>query len=230
MRNNIPVTECFGVFSKVIAFACNGSWSAAARTRLSECRRARPDAIQGRAPGGDSPAGLVRPMSRGQITERRELSLPQGPDWHSADWHSDSQHLQRTVRFDDGLQGESCRLAAPVSCEAEERPRCRTLKVIHNPVALPAGQPADPRGAELATTANGLFASLVFHQVRPRNRSAADAAKRSGSSDDPKPDLVSDAVTIDQAGSPGRVPGPVETLFTELAARCLGSLAARERP
>lgn len=206
----------FGVFSKVIAFACIGLWFAAVRT-IS-------DAILAQASGGASPAGFVRPMSRRQIIKRRELRLPQGPDWHS-----DSHHPKRAIGFEDRLQAESCRVAVPVSCEIEEPPRCWTLKPIHTSAVMPAVQADEPPGAGLATT-NGLLASLVFRQVRPRNRSAAHAAERNRSSHDPKPRPVSVAVTIGQAGSQDQGSGAVETLFTELAARRLGSLAARERP
>lgn len=172
MRKTIPAIECFGVFSKVIAFACIESRSAAARTILPERRRAAVGATLARPRGEPSPAEFARPMSRRQITD--------------------------------------------------------------------TGHTADPPPVELVA-ANGLFASLVFHQVRLRNHSA-DAVQRSGSHRDSNPGPVSVAdvraqfnmrsgrpVTIAQTGSLDQVSGPIEALFTELAARRLRSLAGRER-
>lgn len=219
MLKNISYSTCFGVFSTVIASACVESWFRAVRTIFSECHRVRSDAILAQAPGGAPPAGFVRPMSRQQITER-ELSLPSTPDWH---------HPKRTIRFDESLEPEWYRSASVVDCEIEEPPRHKTLRPTHSPAVRPANHAADALSAELATT-DGFFPSLVFHQVRPRTRAAANAAKRGGSSNDPKHGAVSVAGTNNQAVSQDQVPSSVETLFTELAARCLGNLAAKERP
>ncbi len=191
------------------------------------------------AQGGTSPGEFARPMSRRQITERCELPLPQDPDWHS-----DSRHQKRVICLDSSLRGESCRAAAAVPFGIAEPPWCWTRKHVHNPVVTQTSQTADPPRAELAD-ANGLLASLVFHHVRPRNRSAADAVQRSRSSQNAQPCPVSVAApagraqfnprsarpaVIAQTGSPDPVLASIEKLFTELAWRRLRSLAERERP
>ncbi len=220
----------------MIGFACIESRFAAARTNFPERRTAV--ATLARAQGGTSPAEFTRPMSRRQLTQRRELSLlPPGPDWHS------DVHQKRGIRFDSRVQVESCRLAAPVSCGIEEPPPCWIRKRVHNPAVMRTDQTADPPRAELGDR-NGLFASLIFHKVRPRKRSAIDAGQRRFSSHDRKPGSVLVAApdvrsqfnllfgrpaTIAQAGLPDPVRGPIETLFTELASRRLRSLAARKR-
>ena len=236
MRKNISVTECFGVFSKGIAFACIESWLAAARTFFPERCRADLTATLVRAQGEASPAERVRPMSRRQITERRELLLPPGTDWHSKGLP------KRILRFDANLEAESCRLVTPVSCGIAEPPRCWTRECVHGPVVTQADQTADWPHAELVG-ATSLLASLVFRQVRPGNRSAADAGQRR-SSDDTKmgtvlvvgPDAGSPfslrskrPVPIARAGAPDTVPPPMEILFTELASRRLRSLATRKK-
>jgi hypothetical protein len=220
----------------VIAFACIESRMAAARTIFPERCRADLTATLVRAQGGASTAELARPMSRRQITERRELSLPPGTDWHS------KSLPKRVIRFDANLEAESCRLATPVSCGIAEPPRCWTRERVHGPAVTQADQTADWPRAELVG-AVGLLARLVFRQVRPGHRSAADAGQRR-SSDDTKigPILVagSDAgspfslrskrpVPIARAGAPDPAPAPMEILFTELASRRLRSLATRKK-
>ena len=234
MRKNISVTECFGVFSKWIAFACIQSRLAAARTFFPERCRADLTATLVMAQGGASPAERVRPMSRRQITERRELSLPPGTDWHS------KSLPKRVIRFDANLEAESCRLATPVSCGIAEPPHCWTRERVPGPAVTQADQTADWPRAELVG-ATGLLARLVFRQVRPGHRPAADTGR---SSDDTKsgPVLVAgpDAgspfslrskrpVPIARAGAPDTVPPSMEILFTELASRRLRSLATRKK-
>src|SRR5712691_10430695 len=171
MRKNISVTECFGAFSKEIAFACIESRLAAARTFFPERCRADLTATLVRAQGGASPAELARPMSHRQITGWRELLLPPGTDWHS------KSLPKRVIRFEANLEAESCRLATPVSCGIAEPPPCWTRERVHGPAVTQADQTADWPHAELVG-ATGLLASLVFRQVRPGNRSAADAGQR----------------------------------------------------
>lgn len=106
---------------------------------------------------------------------------------------------------------------------------------VHRTATTQTGQATDAAGAELIE-ANGLFASLVFQQIRPRNRSAADAKGQSCSSDEPQ--LGCTAVSLRdvqwpssrRSDSPDSLPVPIETLFSELARRRLRSLAAKERP
>jgi hypothetical protein len=235
MRKNISVTECFGVFSKGIAFACIESRLAAARTFFPERCRADLTATLVRIQGGASLAELARPMSRRQITERRELLLPPGTDWHS------KSLPKRVIRFDANLEAESCRLATLVSCGIAEPPHRWTRERVHGPALPQADQTADWPRAELVG-ATGLLARLVFRQVRLGHRSAADAGQRH-SSDDTKAEPVLVAapdeaspfrlrskrpVPIARAGAPDTVP-PMEILFTELASRRLRSLATRKK-
>ena len=237
MRKNISVTECFRVFSKGIAFACIESRLAGARTFFPGRCRADLTATLVRAHGGASPAKLARPMSRRQSTERRELWLPPGTDWHS------KSLPKRVIRFDAKLEAESCRLVTPVGCGIAEPPHCWTRERVHGPAVAQAEQTAYWPHAELVG-ATGLLASLVFRQVRPGNRSAADAGQRASSSYDTKtgpvlvaaPDLGSQfslrskrPVAIARAGAPDPAPASMEILFTELASRRLRSLATRKK-
>jgi hypothetical protein len=179
MRKNISVAECFRVFSKGIAFACIESRLAGARTFFPGRRRADLTATLVRAQGGASPAKLARPMSRRQSTERRELWLPPGTDWHS------KSLPKRVIRFDAKLEAESCRLVTPVGCGIAELPHCWTRERVHRPAVAQADQTAYWPHAELVG-ATGLLASLVFRPVLPGNRSAADAGQRASSSYDTK--------------------------------------------
>jgi hypothetical protein len=236
MRKNILVTKCFGVFSRGIAFACIESRLTAARTFFPERCRADLTATLVRTQGGASPAELARPMSRRQITQRRELLLPPGTDWHS------KSLPKRVILLDANLEAESCRLATPVSCGIAEPPRYWTRELVPGPAVAQADQTADWPRAELVG-ATGLLASLVFRQARPGNRSAADAGQRR-SSDDRKtgsvlvaaPDAGSQCFlrskrsdAIARAGAPDPAPAPMEILFTELTARRLRSLATRKK-
>jgi hypothetical protein len=175
-------------------------------------------------------------MSRRQITERRELLLPPGTDWYS------KSLPKRVIRFDTNLEAETCRRATPVSCGMAEPRHCWSRERVPGPAVTQADQTADWPRAELVG-ATGLLARLVFRQVRPVHRSAADAGQRR-SSDDTKPGPVLVAapdagsqfsvrskrpVPIARAGAPDTVPAPMEILFTELASRRLRSLAARKK-
>ncbi len=111
-------------------------------------------------------------MSRRQITQRQESSLPSGSDWHSQSLH--------VVRLDVDLKAAS-RFMTPVSCEIAEPPRCWTCEHFHGPLAgLPMDSLADWQGAELVDQID-LIAGLVFHQVRRGNRKAAHAPNRNSS-------------------------------------------------
>ena len=86
--------------------------------------------------------------------------------------------------------------------------------------------------------AHSLFASLVWQQVRPRDRSASDARDRIGSPHGSKagPVMVGSPCTrgaarpaaIMDAALPDPFPTSIETLFSKLVRRRLHSLAARE--
>jgi len=93
--------------------------------------------------------------------------------------------------------------------------------------------------------AHSLFASLVWHQVRPRDHSASDARHRIDSPHGPKagPAMVgardvgssctrgaARPAAIMDAALPDPFPASIETLFGKLVRRRLPSLAAREGP
>ncbi len=75
-------------------------------------------------------------MSHRQRTERRELLLPPGTDWHS------KSLPKRVIRFDAELEAESCCLATPVSCGLAEPPHCWTRDRVHGPAVAQADQTA----------------------------------------------------------------------------------------
>lgn len=229
---------------EVIALSCIGSRSAASRMSSPEWRIADADATLARAQGWACRAEFKRPMSRRQITGRRKFSLLPQP---RTDAHPDV-HQKREISLDFNRKAELC-LSAEVSAAITEPSRCWNRKSVHNPARTPTGRTTDPQRAELIDS-NGLFASLVFHRVRPRSRSSVDAGARSCSSHDcaspapesghvmvAAPDIRSPLtlrsgprVRVAQANSPDPEPAPIETLFTELASRWLRSLAPRERP
>jgi hypothetical protein len=176
-------------------------------------------------------AELARPMFRRQKTEERELPVPSSrPDWHS------DRHRKPVIV-------SSSLVAVPISGGIGESFRCWTRQGVHKPTAKPARQTTDAAGAELLDP-DRLFARLVFQQIRPRNRSAADAGAQSGSSYEPQsgrvpipaPDVRSRIrrsrwpVALAQAASPDPLPASIETLFIELARRRLRSFAAKGRP
>lgn len=182
---------------------------------------------------GKEYSGVCRSDISPGITEGWELSLlPQRPDGYSGG------HPKRLIYFDSSLPDESCCVAAPESGGIAEARRSWTRQCVSSPEATYA----HAARAELVD-ADGLFASLVWHQVRPRERSAVDARHRTGSSPDsktgpvlvgasdvgsPSPLRSAQAVATTQDHSPVLFPGPIETLFGQLAWRRLRSLAAEE--
>lgn len=222
--------ECFGVFSKVIAFVCIGSECAPVRMLLPLHRRIGAYTASARAKnvGEASIARLAPPTSRRGITEQSELSLPlQRPEGVF------DGHPKRLLRVDSPLQTESDGHGKAVSCGIEEP----------LPAVTQTGQTADLPSAEFVV-ANRLFARLLLHQVRPDDRSAAAAKQRIGFSRNRNPGPVSvpapdagssstlrsgQSMTIAPASSPDSLPAPMGTLFSELARRRLGRLAAKER-
>jgi hypothetical protein len=172
-------------------------------------------------------ARFTPPTSRRGITEQWESSLP----------------LQRLLGVDSILQAESAPCGEPVRCGIQEPLRCWNPRHAHIPAVMQTtGQTTEPAHGEFVGT-NHLLARLVLRQVRPRDCAAA-AAKQLGSSHNRNPGLVSvppDAgssstlrsrrsVTAAPAASPDPLPASIETLFSELARRRLGRLAAKERP
>ncbi len=225
----------------MIAFVCIGSEFATVRTLLPLHRRigAYTALARARNVGEASIARFAPPPSRRGMTEQWELSLPpQRPECFCDD------HPKHLLGTDSTLQAESARRGKPVSCGVEEPLRGSNPRHAHIPARKQTGQTTDPTPAEFVG-ANRLFASLVLHQVRPHDRSAAAAKQRNGFSHNRNPDLVSvpapDAglsftlrserpVTTAPAAAPDPLPASIETLFSELARRRLRRLTAKERP
>jgi hypothetical protein len=172
-------------------------------------------------------------MSCRGITEGWKLSpSPQRPEGYS------DVHPTHVIGFDSSPPAASCCVAAPVSCGIAEPLRSGTHQCVFEPAATHANAPR----AELVE-AQSLFASLVWHQVRPRDRSTSDARPRIGSPHGSKalpvmvgaPELGSPCprgaarpAAIMDAALPDPFPASIETLFSQLARRRLHSLAARE--
>jgi hypothetical protein len=222
----------------VIAFVCIGSEFATVRTLLPLLRRIGACTALTRAKnvGETSIARFAPPTSRRGITEPWELSLAlPRPKWFL------DGHPKRLV--DSTLQAESTRRGEPVSCGMEEPLRCWNPRNTHIPAGKHADQATDSTPAELVG-AKRLFARLVLHQVRPHDGSAATAKQPTASSHNRNPGLVSvpppdagspftlrseQSVTTGAAASPGSLPAPLETLFSELARRRIRRLAAKEQ-
>lgn len=240
MIKNISMIECFGVFSEVIAFVCIGSQFAAVRTSLPSHRRIGAGAASARANevGEASIARFVPSVSRRGITERRELSL--GPQKCECLFEGQST---RCPCFDSSAQATPhASRGEPSSCGTEE-PRCCNSRHPQNPALVQTSRTADSPCAAFVG-ANRLFARLVLHQVRPRDRSVAAPEQRIGSFRNLNPGSVSvptaDAITvftvgskrpltIAEAASRGSPLAPLETMLVELARRRLRSLAANKR-
>ncbi|PYT21202.1 MAG: hypothetical protein DMG57_39435 [Acidobacteria bacterium] len=212
--------ECFGVFLKVIALVGIGSECAAVRTLLPLHRRIGAYTALARAKEVEeaSIARLAPPTSRRGITEQWEFSVPlQRPERLVND------HPKRLPRVDSTWQAQPARRGEPVSCGIQEPLHCWNPRYAPIPTVTQTGQTTKPTRAEFVG-ANRLFARLVLHQVRPRDRSAAAGKQRIGSSPT-KPGSVS--VAAPDAGSSST---PIETLFSELVRRRLRRLVAKERP
>ena len=205
----------------MIAFAGIRSRFAAEGTIFSARRIARVSATLTRAQGEASLAELTRPMSRRENTQQREFALaPRGTD-------APADGYQQCCRaFDLSVQREPGHPGTPASCTSAER-RCGTRQRL---TGSAAGQSAPPH-AELVD-AHGLLASLVWHRVRPPNRSGADTGPRRPSRSDleslGKRRSVRPATTA-QTTSVEPSPASIEALFSHLARHRLRSLAAKEK-
>lgn len=216
------MSECFIVFSEVIAFVCIGSQFAAVRASLPSHRWIGADAASAGANkvAEASIARSVPPTSYQGVTDGWELSPPP----QSCGWRLDGQ-AKRLPGFGPRTHSALCdRRSELLSCATEE-----------------PGQTADPLPAAFIG-ANRLLAGLLIQQVRPGARSTAEPKQRSGSSHNRNPGAVSgptpDAgsaftpgserpLTIAQAASPCLPLARIETLLAELARRRLCSLAAK---
>ena len=161
------------------------------------------------------------PMSRRQVTNRRELLLPSlTPD-----------RYQTAVIFDPSVP------PAPVAAtngNGAELARCWTCLSIQCRAAKQAGPTSEMANPELIA-GNHLLARLVFQRIRPRSRSGR-MGEQSCSPDEPQrartpiasPNIASPLIGHAEASISAPVPPPVETLFTQLARRRLRSRTTEE--
>lgn len=233
------MNKWFGVSSEVIAFVCIGSQFAAVRTLLPSHLRIGADAASARASEvrEASIARFVAPTSRRRIPDGQELSLlPQKPEGLL------DGPPKRLPGLDSGSQAAPNRShGQPLRYGMEEPPRCCNPRNVHRLPVTQTDDITDPLPAGFVG-ANRLFAGLVLHQVRPRDRPTAAPKPRIDSSRNLSPGPVSapDAgsvfargserpLKIAQAALSGPPVAPIETLLAELARRRLHSLAAKKR-
>ena len=208
----------------MIAFAGIRSRIAAEGAIFSEGRVAGASATLTRAQGGASPAEFTRPMShRRENTQQREFSLPRRGTGTHADRHQPCSNA-----FDLSVWREPGHRETPASCAIGELRRCETRQSLPGSAVEQSAAPH----AELVD-AHGLLASLVWHRVRPPNPSGADTGPRRPSRSDleslGKRRSVRPVTTAQTASVDHQSPPSIEALFSHLARRRLGSLAAKEK-
>jgi hypothetical protein len=225
MRKNILILECSVVFSQVIAFAGIEPRFAAARSVFPERSIGDANATLARVQGETSTTEVAGPMSRRQIRERRESSLPSpGPDWPF------DSRSRGAIALGSTLQTNSCGAATSASRVLREAP-CWTRKRVCKPAVTSPGLTAGPPHAEVLDPGS-FFASLVLRRVRARPSAASRPEQPDRYSNHPKLRPVSPAaleVTSAGASSPAPVVAALETQLAELAWRRLGGHTG-ERP
>jgi hypothetical protein len=155
------------------------------------------------------------PMSRRQVTNRRELLLP----LLIPDRHQTGVVFNPCIRSDPGTV---------INGKAGES----TLHRTHCRAAEQAGQTTEGAIAEIAAR---LLARLVFHRIRPCGH-AGMIGGQNCSSDELQgsrapivpPDLAMSLIKCTEAPVSAPVPPAIETLFTQLARRRLRSRAPEE--
>jgi hypothetical protein len=160
---------------------------------------------------------FARPMSRRQVTNRRELLLPSLiPARH-----------QTVVVFDASVPPAP---AAAIHSSGAEPPQYWDQQRIHYRAAKEASQTIEVVSPELIA-GNHLLARLVFQQIRSRSRSAAMGGQSFSPEESQRartpivsPDIASPVIGC--AETP--VPPAVETLFIQLARRRLGGRVPEE--
>ena len=160
---------------------------------------------------------FIRPMSRRQATNRRELLLPSlMPD-----------RRQTVVIFDPSVPGAP---AAAINGNDAESARDCIRQSIHCQAAKQIGPPTEAASPELIAR-NHLLARLVFQQIRPRSRSAVMGGPSSSPEELQRaraPIALSNTASPFQERAAAPIPPPVETLFTQLARRRLRGRATEE--
>jgi hypothetical protein len=160
------------------------------------------------------------PMSRRQVTNRRELLLPSLiPDRHQTAVIVDSSVPAAPVA---GANGNG---AEPALSWTRQSIPCRAAKQ-----AGPTTEMASPA----LIAGSHLLARLVFQRIRPRSHSGR-MAEHSCSPDEPQPartpiapNIASPLIGHAEASISAPVPPPVETLFTQLARRRLRGRTTEE--
>ena len=155
------------------------------------------------------------PMSRRQVTNRRELLLPLLiPDRH-----------QTGVVFNPCIPSDP---ATAINGKAGES----TLHRTHCRVAEQAGQTTEGAIAEITAR---LLARLVFQQIRPCGHAGMIGGQNSSSDErqgsrapSAPPDLATSHIKYTEAPVSAPVLPAIETLFTQLARRRLQSRASEE--
>jgi hypothetical protein len=160
---------------------------------------------------------FIRPMSRRQATNRRELLLPSlMPD-----------RRQTVVIFDPSVPGAP---AAAINGNDAESARDCIRQSIHCRAAKQIGPPTEAASPELIAR-NHLLARLVFQRIRPRSRSAVMGGPSSSPEELQRaraPIALSNTASPFQERAAAPIPPPVETLFTQLARRQLRGRATEE--
>lgn len=230
---NISMIKCFRVFSEVIAFVCIGWRFAAVRTLLPSHHWIDAASARANEVGEASIARFVPPAFPQGISEGSDLSpLKPRPEGFLLPNFDSSAQAAPHARRDDSLRYAK-----------EEPTRCGSSGFTHHPALTQMGPTTDPPGAAFVGT-NRLFAGLVLHRVRPRDRSVVAPKQRIGSTRtlNPGPALVpatraesgftlgsEQPWTSAPAASSGPPLAPIVTLLAELARRRLRSFAAKKR-
>ena len=169
-----------------------------------------------------SPVAAEGAMShRRENTQQRRLSLPPRGTGTQGD-----RHQQCSNAFDLSVWCEPSHGERPASCAIAQL-RCVTRKSLPGSAVEPSAAPH----AELVD-AHGLLASLVWRRVGRPNPSGADTGPRRASRSDlesPRKRRSVRPMTTAQTASAEPSPASIETLFSHLARRRLGSLAAKEK-
>jgi len=164
---------------------------------------------------------FIRPMSRRQATNRRELLLPSlMPD-----------RRQTVVIFDPSVPGAP---AAAINGNDAEPARDCIRQSIHCQAAKQIGPPTEAASPELIAR-NHLLARLVLQRIRPRTHSGMIGGP-SCSPDEPQQarapiaPLHITTPLIHCAEAPVSAPSPpaIETLLTQLARRRFRNRAIEE--
>jgi hypothetical protein len=164
---------------------------------------------------------FVPPMSRRQVTNRRELLLP----------------LLIPDRHQTGVVFDACMPSGPamaINDNAGEPPNARTRHSTHCRATEQLDLTTEGTIADLIA-GDRLLAQLVFQRIRP----CSHAGMMGGQNCSPElqrsrapiapPDIATSLIKCTEVSISAPVPLAIETLFTQLARRRLRSCAPEER-